>query len=32
MTTCPADASIGSVGDAYDKALAESQIGLFRPN
>ncbi len=24
------DASVGSVGDAYDNALAESQIGLFR--
>jgi len=24
------DASVGSVGDAYDNALAESQIGLFK--
>ena len=24
------DASIGSVGDAYDNALAESTIGLFK--
>lgn len=24
------DPSVGSVGDAYDKALAESQIGLFK--
>ncbi len=24
------DASIGSVGDAYDNALAESQIGLYK--
>ena len=24
------DASVGSVGDAYDNALAESQIGLYK--
>jgi putative transposase len=24
------DSSIGSVGDAYDNALAESQIGLYK--
>jgi putative transposase len=24
--------SIGSVGDSYDNSLAESTIGLFRPN
>jgi putative transposase len=24
------DASVGSIGDAYDNALAESQIGLFK--
>lgn len=24
------DPSVGSVGDAYDNALAESQIGLFK--
>lgn len=24
------DASVGSAGDAYDNALAESQIGLFK--
>ncbi|AHH98785.1 hypothetical protein KALB_5423 [Kutzneria albida DSM 43870] len=32
-TTIPAtgiDASIGSVGDAYDNALAESTIGLYK--
>jgi putative transposase len=26
------DPSVGSVGDAFDNALAESVIGLFRPN
>ena len=26
------DPSVGSVGDAYDNALAESQIGLFKPS
>lgn len=25
-----ADASVGSVGDAYDNALAESTIGLYK--
>ena len=24
------DASVGSVGDAYDNALAESQIGIYK--
>jgi hypothetical protein len=24
------DASVGSVGDAYDNALAESQIGAYK--
>ena len=24
------DASVGSIGDAYDNALAESQIGLYK--
>lgn len=24
------DPSVGSVGDAYDKSLAESQIGLYK--
>jgi len=26
------DPSVGSVGDAYDNSLAESQIGLYNPN
>ena len=30
LVTAGIDASVGSVGDAYDNALAESQIGLFK--
>jgi putative transposase len=30
LTEAGVDPSIGSVGDAYDNALAESQIGLFK--
>jgi putative transposase len=30
LTTAGVDPSVGSVGDAYDNALAESQIGLFK--
>jgi putative transposase len=30
LLTAGIDASVGSVGDAYDNALAESQIGLFK--
>jgi transposase InsO family protein len=30
LLECGIDASVGSVGDAYDNALAESQIGLYK--
>jgi putative transposase len=30
LITTGIDASIGSVGDAYDNALAESTIGLYK--
>jgi putative transposase len=30
LTAIGVDPSVGSVGDAYDNALAESQIGLFK--
>jgi putative transposase len=30
LTAAGVDPSVGSVGDAYDNALAESQIGLFK--
>jgi putative transposase len=30
LTAAGVDPSVGTVGDAYDNALAESQIGLFK--
>ena len=32
LTEAGIDPSVGSVGDAYDNALAETVIGLSRPN